>query len=83
MHILGQGLLFKYRQIIFAGSKLIFLVVHAHGVIFPRQSIELGVFCYLFCILLYKSASSFKLKITNTFDLAVSYLSPSPVFTTV
>jgi hypothetical protein len=25
----------KKKQIIFAGSKLIFLVVHAHGVIFP------------------------------------------------
>jgi hypothetical protein len=33
---------------------------------------------YVLCILLYKSFSSFRLIITNTFDLAASYLSPFP-----
>jgi hypothetical protein len=59
-------------------------LVYAHGVILksvPLHSLfnwESSDF-YLLCILLYKSVSSFRLKITSTFDLATSYMSLSSV----
>jgi hypothetical protein len=61
-HILGQGLLFNKDELILLAPTL-FLVVHAHRVIFLGSlfDLEFSAF-YLLCILLYKSVFTFKLK---------------------